>query len=69
MKANRVLTIERMVKLGGVSRSGFYRFDPNAGPGPDPHMDLRDAIQKIALECPATVVRGSPPSSAARTGP
>ena len=53
MKANRVLTIERMVKLGGVSRSGFYRFDPNAGPGPDPHMDLRDAIQKIALEWPS----------------
>ena len=27
MKADRGLTIERMVELGGVSRSGFYRFD------------------------------------------
>ena len=41
-----------MVKLGRVSRSGFYRFD-DAEPGPDPDMDLRDAIQKIALEWPS----------------
>jgi len=45
------LTVERMVKLGRVSRSGFYRFD-DAEPKPDPDMDLRDAIQKIALEWP-----------------
>ncbi len=42
-----------MVQLGGVSRSGFYRFDPRAEAGPDPHMDLRDAIQRIALEWPS----------------
>ena len=53
MKADRGLTIERMVDLGRVSRSGFYRFDENAKPGPDPHMDLRDAIQRIALEWPS----------------
>ena len=41
-----------MAKLGRVSRSGFYRFD-DANPGPDPDMDLRDAIQKIAVEWPA----------------
>ena len=41
-----------MVKRGRVSRSGFYRFD-DADPGPDPDMDLRDAIQKIAVEWPA----------------
>jgi transposase InsO family protein len=41
-----------MVKLGRVSRSGFYRFD-DADPGPDPDMDLRDAIQKIAVEWPS----------------
>jgi putative transposase len=41
-----------MVKLGRVSRSGFYRFD-DAEPGPDRDMDLRDAIQKIALEWPS----------------
>ena len=52
MKAGSVLTVERMVKLGRVSRSGFYRFDENAEPGPDPHMDLRDDIQRIALAWP-----------------
>jgi len=53
VKADRALTIERMVELGRVSRSGFYRFDDNAAPPPDPHMDLRDAIQRIALEWPS----------------
>ena len=53
MKAARGLTIERMVKLGRVSRSGFYRFDENAEPGLDPHMDLRDDIQRIALAWPS----------------
>jgi putative transposase len=53
MKAARGLTIDRMVKLGRVSRSGFYRFDENAEPGPDSHMDLRDDIQRIALAWPS----------------
>jgi putative transposase len=53
VKAARGLTIERLVKLGRVSRSGFYRFDENAEPGPDPHMDLRDDIQRIALAWPS----------------
>ena len=52
MKANQGLTIERMVELGWVSRSGFYRFGGRGRPGPDPDMDLRDAIQRIALEWP-----------------
>jgi transposase InsO family protein len=42
-----------MMKLGWVSRSGFYRFDDSAEPGPEPHMDLRDAIQRIALAWPS----------------
>ena len=42
-----------MVELGRVSRSGFYRFDGDADPGPDPDMDLRDVIQKIAVEWPS----------------
>jgi transposase InsO family protein len=42
-----------MAELGRVSRSGFYRFDDGAEPDPDPHMDLRDAIQRIALEWPS----------------
>jgi putative transposase len=53
VKANRGLTIERMVELGRVSRSGFYRFDGSAEPPPDLYMDLRDAIQRIALEWPS----------------
>ncbi len=53
MKAAGGLTIDRMVKLGRVSRSGFYRFDDNAEPRPDPNMDLRDAIQRIALAWPS----------------
>jgi putative transposase len=53
VKANQGLTIERMVELGRVSRSGFYRFDDKSEPRADPHMDLRDAIQRIALEWPS----------------
>lgn len=52
MKANRGLTLDRMMQLGRVSRSGFYRFQ-NAEPSPDRDMDLRDAIQRIALEWPS----------------
>ena len=52
MKFERGLTVERMVELGGVSRAGFYRFNNNRAAGPDPDMDLRDAIQRIALEWP-----------------
>ena len=50
MKADRGLTIERMVELGGVSRSGFYRFNQGGPPRPDGDMELRDAIHRIALE-------------------
>lgn len=53
MKAERGLTIDRMVELGRVSRSGFYRFDDNEQRRRvDRDMDLRDAIQRIALEWP-----------------
>ena len=54
MRAHGSLTIQQMVKLGQVSRAGFYRFGEAGSPGPaDPDMDLRDAIQRIALEWPA----------------
>jgi putative transposase len=46
------LAIDRMCELAGVSRRGFYRFDPDAKPG-EGDMDLRDAIQRIALEMPS----------------
>jgi transposase InsO family protein len=53
MTANGGLTIGRMVELGRVSRSGFYRFDKDSDPDVDSDMKLRDAIQRIALEWPA----------------
>ena len=53
MKSGSGLTVKRMVKLAHVSRASFYRFEENAKGGPDPDMDLRDAIQRIALEWPS----------------
>ena len=53
MKADRGLTIARMVELGGVSRASFYRHDEDAAVHPDRDMDLRDAIQRIALAWPS----------------
>ena len=53
MKANRGLTTERMVELSGVSRASFYRFDADHEPRPKRDMDLRDAIQRVALEWPS----------------
>jgi len=53
VKTGRKLTAKRMVKLVGVSRATFYRFAGEAGRGADPDMDLRDAIQRIALEWPS----------------
>ena len=53
VKADRGLTVERMVRLAQVSRASYYRFDESASTGPDPDMELRDAIQRIALEWPA----------------
>jgi len=53
VKAGRGLTIVRMVKLGGLSRASFYRFGEDSGARPDADMDLRDAIQRIALEWPS----------------
>ncbi len=44
------MTVLRMCRLGQVSRSGFYRFEPSAEADSD--LDLRDEIQRIALEFP-----------------
>jgi putative transposase len=41
-----------MVELAGVSRASYYRFDESTEVEPDPDMDLRDAIQRIALDWP-----------------
>jgi putative transposase len=42
-----------MVELGWVSRRGFYRLDKHNHPDSVPDMELRDAIQRIALEWPS----------------
>ena len=53
MKTGRGMTLARMVEWGGVSRASFYRYDEEAAVRPDRDMDLRDAIQRIALEWPS----------------
>ena len=53
MRAGRGLTVERMMELGRISRASFYRFDESTDPGHDADMDLRDEIQRIALEWPS----------------
>ncbi|HEY0724435.1 MAG TPA: IS3 family transposase [Pyrinomonadaceae bacterium] len=46
------MTVERMCQLGGISRSGFYRMGSQSE-GVDRDVDLRDAIQRIAVEFPS----------------
>jgi transposase InsO family protein len=53
LKQTGGLTIERMVKLARVSRASYYRFDEEGKSVADADMDLRDAIQRIALEWPS----------------
>jgi len=51
VKTGTRLSVIRMCEVSGFSRAGYYRFlDPEKPAGAD--MDLRDQIQKIALECP-----------------
>jgi putative transposase len=47
------LGVERMVELAELSRAGFYRFRHRSEAGDDKDMDLRDAIQCLALEWPS----------------
>lgn len=42
-----------MSELGRVSRASFYRFTARPRATADPDMELRDAIQRIALEMPS----------------
>lgn len=53
MKAGKGLTVARMVRLAQVSRASFYRFNEDAPKRPDRDMNLRDAIQRIAVEWPS----------------
>jgi putative transposase len=45
------MTVARMCRLGQVSRATLYRFDPDCK-RTDQDLNLRDAIQRIALEFP-----------------
>ena len=45
------MTVERMCQLGGISRSGFYRMGSRSE-AVDRDVELRDAIQRIAVEFP-----------------
>jgi transposase-like protein len=52
VRGEAAMSIEGMCGLAKLSRAGYYRFltTPQAG---DADMDLRDAIQRIALEFPS----------------
>src|SRR5215471_14781562 len=51
-KKGTAMTVVRMCELGHVSRAAFYRVDPQTDRRQF-DMDLRDAIQRIALQVPA----------------
>jgi len=52
VKTETRLSVVRMCEVAGFSRAGYYRFlDPEKPAAAD--MDLRDEIQKIALEWPS----------------
>jgi putative transposase len=52
VKTETRLSVVRMCEVAGFSRAGYYRFlDPERPAAAD--MDLRDEIQKIALEWPS----------------
>jgi len=47
-----LIPLERLCRLAHVSRAGYYRWQ-DAPPAVDPDLDLRDEIQRIALESPS----------------
>jgi transposase InsO family protein len=47
------LAVARMVELAALSRAGFYRFRHRPETSADKDMDLRDALQRLALEWPS----------------
>jgi len=52
MRLATPIPLERMCRLAHVSRPGYYRWQ-NAPPAIDADLDLRDEIQRIALEFPS----------------
>ena len=51
MKLASLIPAQRLCALAVVSRAGFYRWQ-HAPPATDADLDLRDDIQRIALEWP-----------------
>ena len=51
--ADRGLKIEQMMRLVQASRASYYRFEESVGSKSDSDMELRDTIQRIALEWPS----------------
>lgn len=51
MKLAIPIPLTELCRLAEVSRAGFYRWR-NEGPVEDADMELRDAIQRIAVEWP-----------------
>ncbi len=45
------MTIQRMCRLAKLPRASFYRWQPHKQE-PYPDLELRDTIQRIALEFP-----------------
>jgi len=52
VKASKGLAVQRMCELAQVSRAGFYR-RAEAAPRAGDETELRDAVQRAALEWPA----------------
>jgi hypothetical protein len=51
VRTANLIPLVDLCRLAGVSRAGFYRWRV-APPAVDVDMDLRDEIQRIALESP-----------------
>ena len=68
MSADAGLTVRRMVELAQLSRAGFYRFQRPSETTRDKNMNLRDAIQRIALGGRVMGVRASRPSCVIKAG-
>jgi transposase InsO family protein len=53
MKLATLIPLQRLCALAEVSRAGFYRWEhDHVRPAPDADLELRDEIQRIALEWP-----------------
>lgn len=53
MKTGTELSVRRMCGLAGFSRAGYYRSPAPATNSSKEELEVRDALQKIALEWPA----------------